>query len=70
MVELGPLTEMATEDYVEGLFRRAQTSGARVRLISSESEEGEMLAKAFAGVAAILRYPMGRTTPTVRPAPR
>jgi peptide chain release factor subunit 1 len=66
----GPLTEKESEDYVEGLFRRAQKSGAKVRLISSESEEGEMLAKAFAGVAALLRYPMGRAAPVARPAPR
>jgi peptide chain release factor subunit 1 len=66
----GPLTEKAVEDYVEGLFRRAQVSGAKVRLISSESEEGEMLAKAFAGVAALLRYPMGRSAPVVRPPAR
>ena len=52
------------EDYVEGLFRRAEGSGASVRLISGESEEGEMLGKAFGGVAAILRYPIPR-----RPAP-
>ncbi|HEV2317765.1 MAG TPA: peptide chain release factor aRF-1 [Thermoplasmata archaeon] len=49
---------VANEDYVEGLFQRAQASGAEVRLISTESEEGEMLVKAFGGVAAILRYPL------------
>ncbi len=54
------LTEVASEDYVEGLFRRAAESGATVRLISAESEEGEMLAKAFQGIAAILRYPLPR----------
>ena len=59
------LTKVAEEDYVEGLFRRAETSGAKVRLISSESEEGEMLQKAFGGVAALLRYPL----PQVRRAP-
>ncbi|MCI4319271.1 MAG: peptide chain release factor aRF-1 [Thermoplasmata archaeon] len=59
------LTKTAEEDYVEGLFRRAETSGAKIRLISSESEEGEMLQKAFAGVAAILRYPL----PQVRGSP-
>jgi peptide chain release factor subunit 1 len=47
---------LAEEDYVEGLFERATKSGAEVRLISTESEEGEMLAKAFGGVAATLRY--------------
>jgi peptide chain release factor subunit 1 len=52
------LTEVESEDYVEGLFRRASDSGATVRLVSTESEEGEMLAKAFQGIAAILRYPL------------
>jgi peptide chain release factor subunit 1 len=52
------VTETASEDYVEGLIRRATSSGATARLVSTESEEGEMLAKAFAGVAAILRYPV------------
>ncbi|MGA7923709.1 MAG: hypothetical protein WCA77_07015, partial [Thermoplasmata archaeon] len=47
----------SSEDFVEGLFRRAAASNAKVRLISTESEEGEMLAKAFQGIAAFLRYP-------------
>ncbi|MCI4345901.1 MAG: peptide chain release factor aRF-1 [Thermoplasmata archaeon] len=46
------------DDYVEELYRRATASGATVRLISAESEEGEMLSKAFGGVAAILRFPL------------
>jgi len=55
------LSEAASEDYVEGLFRRAAESGAGARLVSTESEEGEMLAKAFQGVAALLRYPVAST---------
>jgi peptide chain release factor subunit 1 len=62
------LTEVSSEDYVEGLFRRATESGASVRLISSESEEGEMLAKAFQGIAAILRYPLPRAAPPLAKA--
>ena len=54
----GPLVRVDSEDYVEGLFRRAEASGAKVRLISTESEEGEMLSKAFGGVGALLRYPL------------
>ncbi|MGP8077600.1 MAG: peptide chain release factor aRF-1 [Thermoplasmata archaeon] len=57
------VTETSSEDYVEGLFRRAAESGATGRLVSTESEEGEMLAKAFGGVAAILRYPMATVVP-------
>jgi peptide chain release factor subunit 1 len=64
----GPITKVSVEDYVERLFRLATESGAEVRMISSESEEGEMLAKAFAGIAAILRYPMATRNPAVRPA--
>ena len=58
------LTEASNEDFVESLFRRAAESGAEVRLISTESEEGEVLQKAFRGIAAILRYPLAS-----RPAP-
>ncbi len=52
------VTEVGREDFVESLFRRAEASGASARLISTESEEGEMLAKAFGGIAALLRYPV------------
>lgn len=52
------------EDFVESLFQRAVDSGADVRLISTQSEEGEMLAKAFGGVASLLRYPMPRQLAT------
>ncbi len=54
------LSVAATADYVETLYQRASASGASVQMISAESEEGEMLAKAFGGVAAILRYPLSR----------
>ncbi|MGC2790306.1 MAG: peptide chain release factor aRF-1 [Thermoplasmata archaeon] len=62
------LTEVASEDYVEGLFRRAVDSNASVRLISMESEEGEMLAKGFQGIAALLRYPLPARAPAVAPS--
>ncbi|HZY71169.1 MAG TPA: peptide chain release factor aRF-1 [Thermoplasmata archaeon] len=63
-----------SEDYVESLFARAESSGAKVRLISQESEEGEMLQKAFRGIAALLRYPMPqlratRSTPSAATPP-
>ena len=64
-----PVALVSNEDYVEGMFRRAEESSAKVRLISTESEEGEMLAKAFGGVGAILRYPLPRAAP-VRPVAR
>ena len=65
------LSVTSNEDYVEGLFRRTAAVGGSVRLISTESEEGEMLSKAFGGLAALVRYPLprlatsGRTRPTV-----
>lgn len=62
------LTEVSSEDYVEGLFRRAVESKATVRLVSTESEEGEMLAKGFQGIAAILRYPLPARSPLRSPA--
>ena len=77
-IEAGPcpkcgqstLTLASNADYVEGLFERVSTAGGTVRLISTESEEGEMILKAFGGIAAILRYPLprSRTGPTPRRA--
>ena len=61
------LTEVASEDYVEGLFRRAVESNASVRLVSTETEEGEMLAKGFQGIAALLRYPLPPRAPSTPP---
>lgn len=49
------------EDLVKELFKMAETVGTKVELISGESEEGELLQKAFGGFAAILRYPLKRT---------
>ncbi len=63
----GPLTLVSSREYVEDLFERVDAAGGSVRLISAESEEGEMLSKAFGGLAAILRYPMALRGP---PAPR
>ncbi len=60
------MAEVAREDYVESLFRRAVEAGGTARLVSTESEEGEMLARAFGGVAALLRYPVA-AGPALRP---
>jgi peptide chain release factor subunit 1 len=62
-----PPEVLSEEDYVEQLFRKSTDSNATVKLVSAESEEGEMLAKAFGGVAAILRYSMPRRS-VVRPS--
>lgn len=45
------------KDLVESLFEEASRRGASIKMISTESEEGEMLLKAFGGLAATLRYP-------------
>jgi len=43
-------------DLVDDLFELAESMGSRVELISTESEEGDMLLKAFGGIAALLRF--------------
>ncbi|MFA5314089.1 MAG: peptide chain release factor aRF-1 [Methanomassiliicoccales archaeon] len=43
-------------DIVDELFELAASMGSKVELISTESEEGDMLLKAFGGIAAILRF--------------
>jgi len=48
------------EDLVRQLFRSAEAVGTKIEMISGESEEGELLKTAFGGLAAMLRYPMGR----------
>jgi peptide chain release factor subunit 1 len=47
--------EVSEQDFIEYLADQAYLSGANVEVISSRSEEGEML-KSFGGVAALLRY--------------
>lgn len=54
----GSVTLLGSEDYVEGLVRQAVALGAETRLVSTESDEGELLLRAFEGVAALLRYPL------------
>jgi len=43
-------------DIVEELTGIAETRGTTVQMISTDSEEGELLQRAFGGLAAILRY--------------
>lgn len=45
-----------TQDLVLELSALAEASRTSVKLISGESEQGELLMRAFGGVAAILRY--------------
>jgi peptide chain release factor subunit 1 len=43
-------------DLIDDFFEIADSYNTKVEIISEESEEGEMLMKAFGGIAAILRY--------------
>ena len=43
-------------EVIEELAELAEKAGANVEVLSTETEEGEMLLKSFGGVAAILRY--------------
>ncbi len=51
-----PLSIAGEEDIVFNLSKLADQSGAQVKIISAEFEEGAQLYKAFGGIAAILRY--------------
>ncbi len=44
------------EDPIDDFFLRADAFNTRVQIISPDSEEGDMLLKAFGGIAALLRY--------------
>ena len=44
------------KDLIDDFFEIADSFNTKVEIISEESEEGEMLMKAFGGIAAILRY--------------
>ncbi|MDI6917971.1 MAG: peptide chain release factor aRF-1 [Thermoplasmatales archaeon] len=44
------------EDIVEELSKKAEKTGAKVELVSTDSAEGETLLKAFGGIAALLRF--------------
>ena len=53
-----PIIESAL-DFVDAFYDDAAKVGTKVELLSVDSEEGEMLMKAFGGIAAILRYGIG-----------
>jgi peptide chain release factor subunit 1 len=44
------------EDVVDELYKLAEQMGAKVMLISADSNEGKTLLSVFSGIAAILRY--------------
>ncbi len=51
-----PIEEVEGMDLVDHFFELAETVGSRIELISADSEEGEMLLRAFGGIAALLRF--------------
>ncbi|MEM1514506.1 MAG: peptide chain release factor aRF-1 [Candidatus Bathyarchaeia archaeon] len=44
------------KELIEELAELAEEAGSRVEIISSETEEGQMLLKSFGGIAVILKY--------------
>ncbi len=51
-----PVEDVEEMDLVDHFFELSETVGSKLELISADSEEGEMLIKAFGGVAALLRF--------------
>jgi peptide chain release factor subunit 1 len=47
------------KDLVDDFYDETEKMGTKIELISADSEEGEMLLKAFGGIAAMLRYRKG-----------
>jgi peptide chain release factor subunit 1 len=52
----GPLTVLENRELIEDLTSMAAQMGSNVELISKDSEEGQLLLRAFGGIAAILRF--------------
>ncbi|OYT61290.1 MAG: peptide chain release factor 1, partial [Thermofilum sp. ex4484_15] len=52
----GNVTVLRSKPLIEDLIELAERTGAEVRIISSNTEEGEALKKSFGGIAAILRF--------------
>ena len=50
------LKEESSEDLVDELVAKAEEMNANVEFISTETEEGMQLFRAFGGIAAVLRY--------------
>jgi len=53
------MTVADKNNIIDEYYRMAEDTGARVELISTDTEEGQMLWRAFGGIAAILRYRPG-----------
>jgi len=51
-----PMAVTAKTDLVDELYKLAEASNTKVEFISEDSEEGELLLKAFGGLGGILRF--------------
>lgn len=51
-----PMDLIREEDLVEVFFKLAEEAGTRIEIISGDSEEGQLLQKAFGGMVGVLRY--------------
>jgi len=51
-----PAKVVESKDLVDDFFEQAELYNSTMQLISPDSEEGEMLLRAFGGIAALLRY--------------
>ena len=54
-----PAKVLEETDLIDSFFEIADGFNTKVQLISGDSEEGDMLMRAFGGIAAILRYRLG-----------
>lgn len=52
----GDLTVEGRQDVVEELHALAESVGAKVELLSTDSEEGKLFARTFGGLAGVLRF--------------
>jgi peptide chain release factor subunit 1 len=50
------MTVLEKKDVIDDLAELAEMSNTDVEIISTETEEGQMLKNAFGGIAAMLRF--------------
>lgn len=53
-----PMKVLSDKDLIDDFFEIADGFNTKIQIISGDSEEGDMLLRAFGGIAAILRYKM------------
>jgi len=54
--KVSSLSTVETRDLIDDFAELAEQVGANVEIVSTESEEGQMLKNSFGGIAAILRF--------------